>query len=178
MGARPKGNSAEDTFVTATFIKGGIQIGDQIHIGGTWIELPADEWLDLVSSPERQRIVFGDVYLIPGVQPGSLPATSTHLAYDRFAERILTVDEVGEALSLRPETVRKLLREGRLKGSKLSDDPKSEWRIAASSITRFMDQSDPVMRSKLTGEPVERTSIYTGSGAQPVVQRSERDSLK
>jgi len=54
----------------------------------------------------------------------------------------LTVEQVAERLQMHPDTIRRLLREGRLRGHRLTR--RAGWRIRASSVDRFV-----------TGDPEE-----------------------
>lgn len=49
-------------------------------------------------------------------------------------EKIYTVKEVAVYLGLKPETVRVMLREGRIKGIKVSRD----WRVTESALKAFV----------------------------------------
>lgn len=53
--------------------------------------------------------------------------------------RYLTVAQVGERLQVHPETVRRWLRDGRLRGHFLSR--KGGYRVAESELRRFLDQN-------------------------------------
>jgi excisionase family DNA binding protein len=52
-------------------------------------------------------------------------------------ERLLKVDEVAERLRVHPETVRRLLRSGKLRGS-MPIGPRGGWRIPASEVERLL----------------------------------------
>ena len=54
-----------------------------------------------------------------------------------MAERFLTVPEVAEQLRITPETVRRWLRSGRLKGVSLGSD-RAGWRIPESEVWRVL----------------------------------------
>jgi excisionase family DNA binding protein len=49
-------------------------------------------------------------------------------------EQILTVDEAAEQLKVRPETVRRLLSQGKLPGNKVG----RAWRIPEGELLRFL----------------------------------------
>ena len=49
-------------------------------------------------------------------------------------EEIYTVDEVASYLKLKPETIRVMLRQGKIKGIKVSRD----WRIRKSDLQLFI----------------------------------------
>jgi excisionase family DNA binding protein len=49
---------------------------------------------------------------------------------------LLTVQDVATRLKVNPETVRRWLRSGRIKGTLLGD--RAGWRIPASEIRRFL----------------------------------------
>jgi excisionase family DNA binding protein len=53
--------------------------------------------------------------------------------------RLLTVEEVVERLRVHPYTVRKWLREGKLKGFRLGG-AKAGWRIPETEISRLREQ--------------------------------------
>ena len=55
-------------------------------------------------------------------------------------DRILTVDEVAERLRLEPETVRRMLRDGRLRGSLLSR--RAGWRVQESALRELLDRTE------------------------------------
>jgi excisionase family DNA binding protein len=52
-------------------------------------------------------------------------------------EEYLTVGQVATRLKVDPETVRRMLRDGRLDGVRLGGR-KAGWRISASSVTRLL----------------------------------------
>jgi excisionase family DNA binding protein len=54
-------------------------------------------------------------------------------------ERLLTVDEIVERLRVHPYTVRKWLREGKLRGYRLGG-AKAGWRVPEGEITRMLKQ--------------------------------------
>jgi excisionase family DNA binding protein len=58
----------------------------------------------------------------------------------------LTTNEVAALLKVNPETVKRWLRRGLMRGSLLSD--RAGWRIARAEIGRFMAE-----RSNASGEP-------------------------
>jgi excisionase family DNA binding protein len=51
-------------------------------------------------------------------------------------EQLLTVEEVAEQLRIHPETVRRWLREGRLKGFRISR--RGGWRVQAESVSELV----------------------------------------
>ncbi len=53
-------------------------------------------------------------------------------------EELLTVKQVAERLKLHPETVRTWLRDGRLRGRRLSD--RMGWRVPAGELRRFINE--------------------------------------
>ncbi|MBX6754529.1 MAG: helix-turn-helix domain-containing protein [Thermorudis peleae] len=55
-----------------------------------------------------------------------------------MAERMLTVREVADQLRVSPETVRRWLRDGKLRGLWISD--RGGWRIPASELARFIQE--------------------------------------
>lgn len=55
------------------------------------------------------------------------------------ADELLTVPEVAARLKLKPETVRRWLRAGKLKGIVFSD--RGGWRVAQSEVQRFLAQA-------------------------------------
>ena len=54
----------------------------------------------------------------------------------------LTTNEVAQALKVTPETVKRWLRSGELRGSILSD--RGGWRVKRSEVDRFMESKEPV----------------------------------
>ena len=55
------------------------------------------------------------------------------------SDRLLTVTEVAEQLRVDPETVRRMLRAGRLKGS-MPVSPRAGWRIPQSEVERILEE--------------------------------------
>jgi excisionase family DNA binding protein len=53
-------------------------------------------------------------------------------------DRLLTVNEVAARLRVNPETVRRMLRDGRLCGS-IPVSPRGGWRIPASEVERVLE---------------------------------------
>ena len=53
-------------------------------------------------------------------------------------DRLLTVHEVAERLRVDPETVRRMLRSGRLRGS-IPVSPRAGWRIQESEVARLIE---------------------------------------
>jgi excisionase family DNA binding protein len=51
-------------------------------------------------------------------------------------EELLTVKQVAERLKIHEETVRVWLRQGKLRGRRISD--RMGWRVAASELDRFI----------------------------------------
>lgn len=51
---------------------------------------------------------------------------------------LLTVEEVAELLRLRPDTIRRWLRKGKLKGLYLSDS--GGWRVRREELERFLKE--------------------------------------
>lgn len=51
--------------------------------------------------------------------------------------QVLTVEQVATLLQIHPESVRKLARAGRLKGSKLGT---AGWRFSETQVQDFLDQ--------------------------------------
>ena len=56
-------------------------------------------------------------------------------------EEFLTVSEVAEKLKISPYTVRRWLRDGKLKGKLMGGD-RGGYRIPASEVVRFMANGD------------------------------------
>jgi excisionase family DNA binding protein len=54
-------------------------------------------------------------------------------------DRLLTVAEVADLLRVDPETVRRMLRSGRLRGS-IPVSPRSGWRIPTSEVERVIEE--------------------------------------
>jgi len=53
-----------------------------------------------------------------------------------FRERLMTPEEVAERLAITPKTVRRFLREGRLKAVKVG----RLWRVRESDLLRYMGE--------------------------------------
>lgn len=53
-------------------------------------------------------------------------------------ERIYTVQELASLFQVKPRTIMDWLRSGRLEGFKLSDAPKSEWRVSDVQLQAFV----------------------------------------
>jgi excisionase family DNA binding protein len=53
---------------------------------------------------------------------------------------LFTVPEVAARLRLNPETVRRWLRQGKLRGSLMGSD-RGGWRIRESEVQRFLEES-------------------------------------
>jgi len=58
---------------------------------------------------------------------------------------LLTVPELAARLRVTPETIRRWLREGKLRGRRLGG-PRMGWRIAPSELARLMDA--PVLEAQ------------------------------
>ena len=56
-------------------------------------------------------------------------------------DRLLTVPEVADRLRLKPETIRRWLRSGRLRGISLGSDH-AGWRVRESEVERLLGGSD------------------------------------
>lgn len=63
----------------------------------------------------------------------------------------LTVAQISERLDLHPDTVRRFLRSGRMRGYLISR--KGGWRIRASEVDRFVMESGRVER--VNGDPTD-----------------------
>jgi excisionase family DNA binding protein len=61
---------------------------------------------------------------------------------------VLTVDEVAEALKVRPEAVRRWLRSGRLRGFR-PGGKKTGWRIRRSDLDQFIESTANVDRTSV-----------------------------
>lgn len=61
-------------------------------------------------------------------------------------DRLLTVAEVAERLRLKPETVRRWLRSGRLRGISLGSDH-AGWRVRESEIERLLSSDQQGKRA-------------------------------
>jgi excisionase family DNA binding protein len=57
----------------------------------------------------------------------------------------LTVEQVAERLQLGPETIRRMLRDGRLNGVRLGG-PKAGWRVSAESVAMLLLRGDQSSR--------------------------------
>lgn len=53
-------------------------------------------------------------------------------------DKFMTVSEVAKQLAVNPETVRRWLRTGRLKGFSMGSD-KAGWRVRASDLADFVE---------------------------------------
>lgn len=53
-------------------------------------------------------------------------------------ERMYTVQELAELFQVKPRTILDWLRSERLRGFKLSDAPKSEWRVTDAQLQEFI----------------------------------------
>lgn len=53
-------------------------------------------------------------------------------------ERMYTVQELADLFQVKPRTIMDWLRSGRLRGFKLSDAPKSEWRVSETQLQEFI----------------------------------------
>ncbi len=53
-------------------------------------------------------------------------------------DELLTVDEIAQRLKLHPETIRRWIRAGRLRGVWLGSDH-AGWRIRASDVERLLE---------------------------------------
>lgn len=60
-------------------------------------------------------------------------------------EPLLTIQEVAQRLRLNPETVRRWLNSGRMRGHKLGSD-RAGWRIPAAEIQRVLTAGDSASR--------------------------------
>jgi excisionase family DNA binding protein len=60
---------------------------------------------------------------------------------------LLTVPETAQRLRVTPETVRRMLRDGRLRGVRLGGT-KSGWRVVAASVTQFIRQGGAVPKTR------------------------------
>ena len=54
-------------------------------------------------------------------------------------DQLLTVTEVADRLRVDPETVRRMLRNGRLRGS-IPVSPRAGWRVPASEVERIIEE--------------------------------------
>ena len=54
-------------------------------------------------------------------------------------DRLLTVPEVASMLRVNPETVRRMLRNGRLRGT-MPVSPRAGWRITESEVRRLLEE--------------------------------------
>ena len=57
-------------------------------------------------------------------------------------EEVYTVKQVAEILHVHENTVLAMLAKGRLKGGKLGDGKRAEWRVAASALRGFLGVAD------------------------------------
>ncbi len=61
-------------------------------------------------------------------------------------EQVLTVSEVADRLRLKPETVRRWLRSGKLRGISLGSDS-AGWRVPESEVRRLLNSPDGSTKS-------------------------------
>jgi excisionase family DNA binding protein len=54
-------------------------------------------------------------------------------------ESLLSIDEVAQQLRIHPDTVRRLLRTGRLKGIRKGTGGTAEWRIDPRDLAAFIE---------------------------------------
>lgn len=64
-------------------------------------------------------------------------------------EQVLTVDEAAEHLKVRPETIRRLLSQGKLPGNKIG----RAWRIPEGALMKFLRGDEAAAPGRLE-EPV------------------------
>ena len=57
-----------------------------------------------------------------------------------MAEELYTVDEVAKRLKIRPESVRRFIRQGVLKASKLGTGPRAQIRISETAVKEFLSK--------------------------------------
>ena len=62
-------------------------------------------------------------------------------------DRLLTVPEVAERLRLNPETIRRMLRDGRLRGFRIGAD-NAGWRISERDVAAFIQ--DRIAKTETT----------------------------
>lgn len=74
----------------------------------------------------------------------------------REPERLLTVEEIAEQLGANPETVRRWLRSGDLRGIRLAK--KLGWRVPEREFQRFMDARMNVGEGEQTGQGQQHDS--------------------
>jgi len=66
-------------------------------------------------------------------------------------EQILTVDEAAQHLKVRPETVRRLLSQGRLPGNKVG----RAWRIPEGALMTFLrGEEEPIAAGASIDQPM------------------------
>ncbi len=61
----------------------------------------------------------------------------------------LTVEQISERLQFHPDTVRRLLREGKIRGHRVNR--RAGWRVKASEIERFVEGSPWGMTEDVNG---------------------------
>jgi excisionase family DNA binding protein len=57
---------------------------------------------------------------------------------DQTTPRLWTVDEVATMFRCTPQTVRRLINVGHLRARRLSDRPRSEWRITDADLRAYL----------------------------------------
>jgi excisionase family DNA binding protein len=55
-----------------------------------------------------------------------------------MTERLLKIDEAAERLGMRPFTIRKWLRQGKLRGVKTAPHQRGKWRVPESAVVEFV----------------------------------------
>jgi excisionase family DNA binding protein len=56
-----------------------------------------------------------------------------------LSEKLLKVEEAAERLGFAPFTVRKWLRQGKLRGVKTADHQRGKWRVPESALTELAE---------------------------------------
>jgi len=75
--------------------------------------------------------------MLVNVIKGVTQLTTNHTATEADVEKLYTVEEVSEYLTLNPATIRQYLREGELQGIKLGP---RQWRVKESALEAFLEQ--------------------------------------
>ena len=87
--------------------------------------------------------------------------------------RYLTVAQAAELIQTSPEMVRRLLREGRLRGKRLGGK-RAGWRVPASAVERYLDpdaEPEPSSSSATNGAPRLTVAGRAGPGLAPLLEQ-------
>lgn len=57
-------------------------------------------------------------------------------------EKLLTIKQVAERLQLHPDTIKRMIRSGKLQAAKMGEAKNSHYRISELALTAFLAQSN------------------------------------